>query len=83
MILPGLIRPSDTDNYVSLICYTIPFKNHIAMYDNMRWCMLLIFVAFIFIFKYTDMLFLFVIYVFIIYNQHIGVLVRASVSKPR
>ena len=29
----------------------------------------------------TDMLFLFVIYVFIIYNQHVGVMVRASVSE--
>ena len=33
LILTGLIRPSDTDNYVSLICYIIPFKNHIAIYD--------------------------------------------------
>ena len=34
MILTGLIRPSDTDNYVSLICYIIPFKNHTAIYDK-------------------------------------------------
>ena len=46
-------------------------------------CMLLIFVTFIFIYKYTDMLFFFVIYVFIIYNRHVGVIVRASVSKQR
>ena len=36
LILTGLIRPSDTDNYVSLICYIIPFKNHIEIYDNTR-----------------------------------------------
>ena len=30
MILTGLICPSDTDNYVSLICCIIAFKNHIA-----------------------------------------------------
>ena len=36
MILTGLIRSSDTDNYVSLICYIISFKNHIAIYDKTR-----------------------------------------------
>ena len=36
MILTGLILPSDTDNYVSLICYIISFKNHIAIYDKTR-----------------------------------------------
>ena len=36
MILTGLICPSDTDNYVSLICYIISFKNHIAIYDKTR-----------------------------------------------
>ena len=36
MILIGLIHPSDTDNYVSLICYIISFKNHIAIYDKTR-----------------------------------------------
>ena len=36
MILTGLICPSDTDNYVSLICYIILFKNHIAIYDKTR-----------------------------------------------
>ena len=36
MILTGLIRPSDADNYVSLICYIISFKNHIAIYDKTR-----------------------------------------------
>ena len=32
LILTGLICPSDTDNYVSLICNIISFKNHIAIY---------------------------------------------------
>ena len=32
----GQIRPSDTDNNVSLICYIISFKNHIAIYDKTR-----------------------------------------------
>ena len=36
MIFTRLIRPSDTDNYVSLICYIISFKNHIAIYDKTR-----------------------------------------------
>ena len=36
MILTGLICPSDSDNYVSLICYIILFKNHIALYDKTR-----------------------------------------------
>ena len=36
MILTGLIRPSDADNYVSLICYIISFKNHIAIYNKTR-----------------------------------------------
>ena len=36
MILTGLIRPSDTYNYVSLICYIITFKNHIAISDKKR-----------------------------------------------
>ena len=36
MILTGRIRPSDTDNYVSLICCIISFKNHIAIYDKTR-----------------------------------------------
>ena len=34
MILTGLIRPSDTDNYVSQICYIILLKNPIAVYDR-------------------------------------------------
>ena len=33
-ILTGLIRLSGTDNYVSLICYIIPFKNHTAIYNT-------------------------------------------------
>ena len=37
---------------------------------------------YIYIYKYTDM-FSFVVYVFIIDNQHVGVMVRASVSKQR
>ena len=36
MILTGLIHPSDTDNYVSLICYIISFKIHIEKYDKTR-----------------------------------------------
>ena len=36
MILTGPIHPSDTDNYASLICYIIPFKNHITIYDTKR-----------------------------------------------
>ena len=36
MILTGLIRPSDAKNYVSLICYIISFKHHIAIYDKTR-----------------------------------------------
>ena len=36
MILTGLIRPSDTDNYVSLICYIMSFRNNIAIYDKKR-----------------------------------------------
>ena len=36
MVLTGLIRPSDTDNYDSPICYIISFKNHIAIYDKTR-----------------------------------------------
>ena len=36
MILTGLIRSSDADNYVSLICYIIPFTNHNSIYDNTR-----------------------------------------------
>ena len=36
LILTGLIRPSDTDNYVSHISYIISFKNHIAIYDKTR-----------------------------------------------
>ena len=36
LILTGLIHPSDTDNYVSLIYYIIPIKNHIAIYDKTR-----------------------------------------------
>ena len=36
MILTGLIHISDTDNYVSLICYIISFKNHITIYDKTR-----------------------------------------------
>ena len=34
MILTGLIRPSDTDDYVLFICYIISLKNHIAIHDN-------------------------------------------------
>ena len=34
MILTGLICPSDTDNYVSLVCYIFSLKNHIAIYDK-------------------------------------------------
>ena len=34
MILTGLIRPSDADNYVLFVRHTIPLKNHITIYDN-------------------------------------------------
>ena len=34
MILTGLICISDTENYGLFICYIIPFKNHIAIYDE-------------------------------------------------
>ena len=36
MVLTGLIYPFDTDNYILIICYIIPFKNHIEIYDDMR-----------------------------------------------
>ena len=36
MILTGLIHPSNTDNYVLFKCCIIPFKNYIAIYDNIR-----------------------------------------------
>ena len=36
MIFTGRIRPSDADNYVSLVCFIISFKNHIGIYDNTR-----------------------------------------------
>ena len=36
IILTGLICPSDTRKWVLFICYIMPFKNHIVIYEDTR-----------------------------------------------